>query len=121
MVTVQQAMYDILGVSFPKWKNRSLQLKEIEHALCEYSKYKRMVAGMDAKVRCRDRWSSAVDANDPCQTCELNKDGMFCDTCFLFYCCDCLADDSKQVHPDKFDGSWSCYRCCAFATLRFAS
>ena len=37
--TIQDDVYDALGLKFPKWNGASLTLKNIEHPLCEFSKY----------------------------------------------------------------------------------
>jgi hypothetical protein len=44
LVQVQDQIYP-QSMTFPKWRNRNLTLKEIEHALCEFSKYRRVERG----------------------------------------------------------------------------
>jgi len=40
LVRTQDKIYESLGVKFPRWQGCSMGLKEVEHALCEYQKYR---------------------------------------------------------------------------------
>jgi hypothetical protein len=42
LVEKQDDIYKCLSIDFPYWYNTKLGLKEIEHALCEYSKFHRI-------------------------------------------------------------------------------
>lgn len=107
LVKHQSIVYEALGLSFPYWEGKALTLKEVEHALCEYSKFKRGVTD-NAKTTMREFQSrTAMDLDKQCsRRCEEpSADGMFCDTCLLFFC-------NKCVHiPFQTSASWICYRC----------
>ena len=68
-----------MGLDFPYWKGKLLTLKEIEHGLCEYSKYKRIETNMrsgrklpvDGKNRLQSS-RSTVHLNRACRTCSAN-------------------------------------------------
>jgi hypothetical protein len=107
LVKHQYLVYQALGITFPYWEGKPLTLKEVEHALCEYSKFRR--CGGDAEKSTMRTWQSrsAMDVDQPCsRRCEEpSVDGLFCDTCLLFFCNSC-------VHiPSQTSTSWICYRC----------
>jgi hypothetical protein len=105
-------VYQALGITFPYWEGKPLTLKEVEHGLCEYSKFKR--CGSDVEKSTIRAWQSRseMDVDKPCsRRCggELSADGLLCDTCLLFFCNNC-------VHaPSQTSASWICYRCRHFA------
>jgi hypothetical protein len=111
LVNNQSLVYQALGITFPYWEGKLLTLKEVEHALCEYSKFKR--CGGDAEKSTMRAWKSRseMDVDQPCsRRCEEpSAEGLFCDTCLLFFCNNC-------VHiPSQTSASWICYRCRHFA------
>jgi len=104
-------VYSDLGVEFPFWRGRPLTIKEIEHALCEFSKFSRIVAQMKSNGKSQARVyrsRAALDSNKPCLHCKgVSDDGLLCDTCNLFFCAGCAKSSSESV-------SWVCHRCEAF-------
>ncbi|KAL7557719.1 hypothetical protein ACA910_018512 [Epithemia clementina (nom. ined.)] len=98
-----------IGVQFPFWNGRKLTIKEIEHGLCEYSKYvalqKNRTGGKNRLYQSR----AHMDLSKPCHFCkEDSSDGNFCDTCREYYCRKCV--------PSQASGAfWTCGRCISFA------
>jgi hypothetical protein len=111
LVGCQDLAFQELGMEFPFWQGQKLTIKEIEHALCEYSKYDSLKATSKSGRLYRTR--SKMDTDKPCLVCKENKDeGNFCDTCFDFHCIEC-APPKKPTLPYT-SASWLCQRCIDF-------
>ena len=111
LVQYQDVFYQSLGLDFPYWNGSALTIKEIEHALCEYSKFKRIQADLqnNRKVtgKRRRKSRSKYDLNKRCRDCHVNsKAGLLCDTCLHFFCSECV--------PPTEHVSWICSYCRAF-------
>jgi hypothetical protein len=92
-----------------------LSLKEIEHALCEFSKYHRMKNMMNKKERVKGMRTytslSHLDADKECQSCSKAMktcNGVLCDTCNNFFCKKCEQSASATCT------AWCCHHCESF-------
>ena len=95
------------NLNFPFWNGRKLTIKEIEHSLCEYSKYTACKKSKMTHFRYYET-RSYLDNEKPCHICKEEKeDGQLCETCLCFYCTDCVPVVSSSI-------SWICSRCVAF-------
>ena len=95
LVACQDKAFEQLGVYFPPWQGQKLSTKEIEHALCEYSKFDTIKHRNSGRVyRCPE---AGTDSS--------NRPVRFCDTCY--------AKDSEGTPPGQVS-SWLCGRCLAF-------
>lgn len=117
LTALQDPIFETLGLQFPYWKGKRLTLKEIEHALCEYSKYHRLEndpTSVGSRVKREYKSRSYLDIDKACLGCKDNKrDGIFCDMCNSFFC-----DSCKTSVKEEEEESWSCYRCTAFDNRR---
>jgi len=119
LVQYQDIFYERLEVDFPYWNGRALTIKEIEHALCEYSKFKRIQADLQRNrnvvgMRMR-KTRSDYDLDKPCKGCNVNSDtGLLCDTCLHTFCNDCSPPSTEDCV------SWICPDCRAFDGANFA-
>lgn len=108
LVQYQRDVYDALQLSFPYWRGRCLTIKEIEHALCEYSKFKRVQnLSFTNKVALRRYTSrSGLDLHANCFQCKggCERAGCFCDTCNNFVCSNCMICPEQEL-------SFICKRC----------
>jgi hypothetical protein len=106
-------------------------LKEMEHALCEFSKFQRLERNT-TKGRLRNKQSQTHSAQQgacccqcQCQTTKTQTILLdFCDTCNQGYCKEC--DDSSSIllgydHDDYMDVSWVCRRCIAFESYEWVT
>jgi alpha-glutamyl/putrescinyl thymine pyrophosphorylase clade 1 len=93
LVRDQMAVYGMLGVDFPVWNDRCMGLKEVEHALCEFSKYKRMESNKTTKARYY-RSRGTMDCNKVCKRCHE------------VWCISCVGNASAVEHS-----SWICKNC----------
>ena len=119
LVQYQDVFYQRLGLDFPYWNGGALTIKEIEHALCEYSKFKRIQANLLKNrevVGMRKRANQAgCDDNKACRDCNVSSyNGHLCDTCMLYFCKDCAPQPSTKC------ASWICSYCRAFDGVCFA-
>lgn len=104
-----------LGVRFPRFAGRPLSLKNIEHALCEFSKY----TAMQQKLRkgqnvCGQRINKSresLDKEKVCLSCGA-LDRKLCHTCRGAYCNECEPGDGSRY--------FCCTRCQSFETMEFA-
>lgn len=123
LVRSQSVYYDeILQVTFPYWNGRKLGIKEIEHALCEYAKFRRLVVATansttKAATVALYQSRSALDDDQNCVVCRVaaaarnDDDIMFlCDTCNRPHCRDCCVAANRL--PDPREIFWNCPRCC---------
>jgi hypothetical protein len=114
LVEHQEVAFGALGVKFPYWRGRRLGIKEIEHALCEFAKFKGLQSSGAGRIRYY-RPRPSLDVNKPCQCCEKDSDdGAICDTCNRFWCNVCAPPRSLVAV------SFVCPRCTAFETIQFA-
>jgi hypothetical protein len=107
-----------MPLSFPKWRNQPLTLKEMEHALCEFSKYQRIERALqkgNASTGQRLRKSrSHLDATTTCGLCRISTTNLvLCDTCNQGYCDECDDDTEKNGI------SWLCRRCVEFESFEW--
>jgi len=106
LVAHQSDVYSALEIDFPYWEGKRLTLKELEHALCEYSKFNRCNASNNSLRSWQSQ--SWLDEGKACRLCKENDPkGNICDTCFLFFCeaC-CFTPPESKPSP-----SWMCFRC----------
>jgi hypothetical protein len=111
-----------LTVSFPKWRNRSLTLKEIEHALCEFSKFQRIERAVGKKQNTGQRLRKSRSSLDDIKSCPLccsesdraSTSSRMCDTCGNVYCPEC--DDSQSSCTTVW---WVCRRCVKFENMKW--
>jgi hypothetical protein len=105
LTNIQEHVYGCLSLRFPKWDNRWLTLKNMEHVLCEYSKFVRICEGSDRKARTY-RSRALVHAALLCHSCGKNdeNEAFSCNTCLGAYCHDC-----SKAGPSA--GSWICHEC----------
>ena len=89
LVNLQSSVYRSLGIEFPYWDGRTLSLKEVEHSLCEYSKYRRIENG--SKHMRKRITSRRPSSSEPvqCQQCEHTPTSSRCDTCWDVLCNEC--------------------------------
>jgi hypothetical protein len=129
LVTHQDAIYHLLkeqdGITleFPKWRGRPITLKEMEHALCEFSKWQRIERALDAgnnstgqrlrKSRCH------FDDTLACQGCQKplksqkRKTLVLCNTCNQGYC------DKCEPETEKDPVCWICPPCLEFEKFQW--
>ena len=107
---VQSDVFRALGIVFPKFIGRDLTLKNIEHALCEFCKYKEdhvmrkyTVGGKGSR--------SHFDLVNNCLLCDgANQSSQSqlysCDLCRSCFCACC-----QPGHGKDFEGAWLCSSC----------
>ena len=106
--------FQALGLEFPAFLNKPLSLKNVEHALCEYSKYYRMVMGQHAKSRTFVTATNVyLDDETPCSVCDKVGDTspdarVMCALCRNFYHKKC---DDRYAAKYCEEGTWLCRRC----------
>ena len=106
--------FQALGLEFHAFLNKPLSLKNVEHALCEYSKYYRMVMGKHAKSRTFVTATNVyLDDETPCSVCDKVGDTsadkrVMCALCRNFYHKKC---DDRYAAKYCEDDTWLCRRC----------
>ena len=117
--SIQGDVYKDLGIEFPQWNGMSLSLKNIEHALCEYSKYSKihgtLIQNQKVSGQRLKKSRTEMDFVKACQNvkdCGNSGDVLFCDKCLNGYCFDCV--------PLPSSAYWVCPRCEAFESISFA-
>lgn len=115
VVQLSDAVYQSLGLTFPKWNGKDLTLKEIEHALCEYQK----LTAPFSKASRRSGRPAENSAEKKCFQCSASgrHGGKCCDLCWNFYCKSC----PESMPMDDKTPSFICDRCRAFEKVTFAS
>mmetsp|Transcript_17451 Transcript_17451/g.40611 ORF Transcript_17451/g.40611 Transcript_17451/m.40611 type:complete len:841 (+) Transcript_17451:85-2607(+) len=108
LVGIQEEAYRQLGLQFPYWQPRKLSIKEIEHFLCEMSKYDSIDSdGTGRSYKTRSR----MDVKTPCPVCNTDKSESRCDTCFTFFCTECSPKGTES------HASFLCTWCVKFNGL----
>jgi len=123
---IQDDVYREMGVLFPKFNNTRITLKNIEHSLCELSKYIKQSSKKGKLGRCRV-WDpkasgkgsrSYLDEPKECETCKgksgecSDADLFFCDTCLRAFCKECLCDEINTQ-----SSLFVCSDCTQFSTV----
>ena len=117
--TIQDDVYDSLQLEFPKFNGVPLTLKNIEHPLCEFSKY----TAIQGKLRNGYRVSgqrlnksrSDMDIEKAChyvEKCGESDDILLCDKCLVGFCNACAGP------RDETCDYWVCPRCTAFESQK---
>jgi len=136
LVLCQKYIFKSLNVKSPKWNgNHLLSLKEMEHGLCDYSKYVRIKNLKKRRIRSYRPSETKIDAQ--CHNCKSSGPyGNFCDTCRLYYCNECDSCLDRRGHnvengaeqatsfTDDLElttGSWICQLCKDFQSISFES
>ena len=103
---------------FPAFLNKPLSLKNVEHALCEYSKYYRMVQGQDVKSRIfktatKSFSNCTMDDEIPCSMCEEVGDTRTGARVMCTLCRNFQHNSCDNLYATKYceDGTWLCRRC----------
>jgi alpha-glutamyl/putrescinyl thymine pyrophosphorylase clade 1 len=119
----------LVGKTFPLWRDKPMTLKVIEHALCEFSKFKRMTNGTKFAprlFRSRASWNATF-----CQYCHAAKTSsvyswLCCDTCRAEYCGKCCSDGrcekttSSSATRGSTTNAWVlCQRCTSLDGMTF--
>ena len=119
--TIQDDVYDALGLEFPKWNGVPLTLKNIEHPLCEFSKYTTIQGNLrnDYQISGQRLVKSRTDMDleKSChyvKKCGQSNDILFCDKCLVGFCNKCAGT------RDETSEYWVCPRCTAFESQRRA-
>lgn len=120
---------DLVGEKFPLWKDQPMNLKVIEHALCEFQKYVSSDGGKPSgKSRFYHSQAHTMDAKR-CQECskvksiEASQDWNRCDTCRAEFCIVCCnAGHCEQFFSDSDSSNFwkQCKRCVALDNIRFS-
>ena len=97
----QKAFYDALGLEFPTWNGIELGLKEIEHSLCEYAKFRNVCGGGRGKL-----------ARRPSEETPNNSS--------LFSCTACMGYQAEEKSESQSTNPyWVCEPCRAFESVSF--
>jgi hypothetical protein len=109
----QESVFDALGVEFIRFDDRSMSLKVLEHALCEFYKYTNCTANQSSAAAMRfyngEGNGSAVPidtsmcAGKYCATSINKGEYLRCDTCWRCFCQECSRVLGKV--------SWLCKDC----------
>ena len=111
---------DGIELVFPKWRNKPIGLKEMEHALCEFSKLQRIERGIYGNHRPigqRLRKSrSFLDEKLKCQSCFEDLYKATSSSHHIITCCTCMQGYCKECLPLSDDDPiyWMCQPCMDF-------
>ena len=112
---IQHDIYSALELNFPAFLGRDITLKNIEHALCEFCKYKKMDTIKGSRVYdpvAGGRGSrSHLDINKSCRVCSIHddvRDNLMCVLCLGVYCNLCRETGRKSTESVT---SWLCPSC----------
>lgn len=116
----QDAIFEILEFFGCKWHpfdGRHLSLKTLEHALCEFHKYRSMCA-INASGRCykpsKSNWDAlCTKCNVPLKNVPHDKK-VSCNTCNRAFCKTCIRTTSEEDVPESSWISWMCSSCKSF-------
>lgn len=109
----QTEIYDALGIHFVHFDGKGMSLKVLEHALCEFHKYKSCEANEPTfkimrlyKLKDNNSRKMPMDP-DTCAGCDTNLTGnvLLCDTCWRYFCPKCSQRTAKK------ENSWLCLDC----------
>jgi hypothetical protein len=105
---IQDDVYQAMGIAFPRFIDRDMTLKNIEHALCEFCKYKN---GSVTRKFDLDGYGSRshLDFSTGCQVCDVSLGGSLfklCDLCRSGYCVCCCANRGEAAGD-----AWLCSDC----------
>jgi hypothetical protein len=117
----------VLNREYPKWDNRSLSLKSLEHALCEFCKYYNVEGSVDKKKNAKlsKKNGSRYKEIDDKKTCRCGQDGFgevqvtLCDTCLNAYCGPCEMKQGNDPSNASDIAGWRCSRCKKFDRIEF--
>ncbi|KAL7486084.1 hypothetical protein ACHAW6_011682 [Cyclotella cf. meneghiniana] len=105
---IQSHVYQAMEITFPRFIGRDMTLKNIEHALCEFCKYKN--GSVTRKFDLDGHGSrSHLDFSKGCQVCNVSLGrSLFklCDLCRSGYCGCCSADRGEAAGD-----AWLCSHC----------
>lgn len=111
----QTYIFNCLGLNFVRFDNRTLSLKDIEHALCEFSKYVSGASGGNAESKMRIYRPGGSGATSTTTTCVKKSQleqccsecdrlilkgkntSCYCDTCGNICCSDCVDYMGKDL------------------------
>jgi len=99
--------FKALGIHFPAFLNQNLSLKNVEHALCEFSKYYKLALGLTGKERKYNDGTSRVaqDKALKCCVCEKNsktKKKFLCVLCNQCFHLNCLPQRKGSTSSESF-------------------
>jgi hypothetical protein len=105
----QKGILDVLELDFNYWRGSSLSEKEMEHALCEFAKFTKLVRKQgDGGRHYSSRASLGVASC--CSKCKNNIGKRIgCCTCPAFFCQDCV-----DFRNDSKAWEWICPECLEF-------
>jgi hypothetical protein len=115
-------MLQLVGKTFPLWKNRPIHLKMIEHALCEFQKFVEIQDSNVAGQRMFHSRASAMDKrlHQQCSACSQTNTTprmIRCDTCHFIACESCQKDQFYSIQPINEYGYTCCQPCRALDQL----
>ena len=108
-----KSAFQKLGLQFPAFLNKPFSLKNVEHALCEFSKYYRCATegGKKSRDYSDDKSRKHLDDQVLCDICQKPRMGLPSVQCNL---CGTITHESCDVkYEEKYhqDGSWLCSKC----------
>jgi hypothetical protein len=117
--SIQDDVYDALGLKFPKRNGLPLTLKNIEHPLCDFKKYiaiqEKLQAGYKPKGQRLIKSRTGMDIDKAChyvEKCGECDDILLCDKCLVGFCNECAGP------RDESCAYWVCPRCTAYEYQR---
>lgn len=106
---IQGEVYGALELAFPRFLAREMTLKNIEHALCEFCKYKDDHVTRRYDVNGRGS-RSRLDTDRSCRNCYVacatSSQSKLCDLCRTPYCERCSNESGQEFKCD-----WLCTGC----------
>lgn len=105
--------YGLIGKDFPLWNSRKVNIKVIEHVLCEFQKFTQIDAGETGGQR---KWHSRAHMDERPVCCQ-DKGIVRCDTCHLIVCTGCHGDKFWSIRDVGGGGCSCCLRCHALDQL----
>lgn len=113
---MQRDVFYALGIEFPKFIGRDLTLKNIEHALCEFCKYKEdhvmrryNVGGKGSRSHLDLMSCLSCNTVDQVPQAQLH----LCCLCRGGFCISCHTENGKD-----FDGAWLCNVCIGIEGMK---
>lgn len=105
---IHDQVYHALGLTFPRFIGKDITLKNIEHALCEFCKYKDNHVMRKFEVGGKGSRSN-LDMAKVCQVCDQRYNctrSKLCDLCRAAYCERCSISNAREIK-----GAWLCSSC----------